>query len=35
MLESYGLDKDQLRQVLADTVHGADDGELFFEQNAI
>ncbi len=32
MLESYGLDKDQVRQVLADTVHGADDGELFFEQ---
>ena len=35
MLESYGLDKDQLRQVLAVTVHGADDGELFFEQDAI
>ena len=32
LLNSYGLDKEELRRLLADTIGGADDGELFFEQ---
>ncbi|WP_394706209.1 metalloprotease TldD [uncultured Cohaesibacter sp.] len=32
LLDSYGLDKEALRLLLADTMNGADDGELFFEQ---
>ncbi|SNY92136.1 microcin-processing peptidase 2. Unknown type peptidase. MEROPS family U62 [Cohaesibacter sp. ES.047] len=32
MLNSYGLDKEELRRLLADTIQGSDDGELFFEQ---
>ena len=32
MLESYGLDKDALQRLLSETIHSADDGELFLEQ---
>ena len=31
-LASYGLDRDEVRTLLAGTLTGADDGELFFEQ---
>ena len=32
LLDSYGLDREAVRRLLADTLAGADDGELFFEQ---
>lgn len=32
LLESYGLDREAVRRLLGDTLEGADDGELFFEQ---
>ena len=32
LLDGYDLDRDALQRLLADTLNGADDGELFFEQ---
>ncbi|TLP45578.1 MULTISPECIES: metalloprotease TldD [Cohaesibacter] len=32
LLESYGLDRETVCRLLADTLDGADDGELFLEQ---
>ncbi|MCV6575914.1 MAG: metalloprotease TldD [Cohaesibacter sp.] len=33
LLEAHGLDRDHVRQLLAQTLSNADDGELFFEQS--